>query len=66
VPRRQWDIRDVRQPYTSVWTRWRALGEVFVSRLQRLLCLLGIHRYSKPTPDGGMRCHCRRIRYQLR
>lgn len=37
-----------------------------MERLSKLLCLLGIHRCTKPTHDGGLRCRCRRVRYQLR
>ncbi|WP_281353883.1 hypothetical protein [Pseudoxanthomonas suwonensis] len=32
--------------------------------ISSLLCLLGFHRYDRPTRDGGMRCRCcRRVRY---
>lgn len=36
-----------------------------MSRLSCVLCLLGFHRYARPTRDGGMRCRCRRVRYLL-
>lgn|GEM_PF-895791 len=33
--------------------------------MRRLLCLLKLHRYRKPSYAGGMRCDCGRVRYPL-